>query len=196
MEIEYKKLLGITTTGVVEKVLQYGAFLKLENSDIIGYLHISQLSEEYTRETLDNVLAVGEKLMVQIISYSNKYNSFEVSRKAVIRNELFENSGLKFGDVVDAKVISASELSARIVIEEKIIGIMEKERTDWGLYEILHSSGNISAGNKIKVIILGEYPLTTSRTGVILLVIRNSQNEQKISDDQTHAQRLSGNVSR
>ena len=81
-------------------------------------------------------------------------------------------------------------------IVERLINRLKQFRRIATRYE--KRAANFSAMIVLASIFLfsnGEYPLTTRRTCVILLVIRNRQND-KISNDQVHAQRLPADVPR
>lgn len=70
---------GFVTTGVVESLQTYGAFIKLENG-LSGLVHISQISEKRIK-TPAAVLSVGETVKVKIIGV--KDSKISLSMKAL-----------------------------------------------------------------------------------------------------------------
>lgn len=70
---------GFVTTGVVESLQTYGAFIKLENG-LSGLVHISQISEKRIK-TPAAVLSVGETVKVKIIGV--KDGKISLSMKAL-----------------------------------------------------------------------------------------------------------------
>lgn len=70
---------GQTYSATIEKITDYGAFMKLENG-IQGLCHISQISHEKIK-TVDSVLTKGENVKVKVIK--NVDGKISLSMKAL-----------------------------------------------------------------------------------------------------------------
>jgi small subunit ribosomal protein S1 len=74
---------GLVTTGVVEKIMPYGAFVKLEEG-LSGLVHISQISEKRIKSP-NEVIKEGETVKVQILDI--KDGKISLSMKTVNEEE-------------------------------------------------------------------------------------------------------------
>jgi small subunit ribosomal protein S1 len=81
-----KLLRGSVTTGTVEKIMPYGAFVNI-GGGLSGLLHISQISEKRIKSP-NEVIKEGETVTVQIIDI--KDDKISLSMKAVAENEAVE----------------------------------------------------------------------------------------------------------
>lgn len=87
-EQEYKEKvsnmqIGLVTTGIVEKLAPYGAFVKIGN-DLRGLVHISQICGKHLKSPKE-VLSEGQEVKVKIINI--KDGKISLSMKAVEEKE-------------------------------------------------------------------------------------------------------------
>lgn len=57
--------------GIVDNIMEYGAFVKLENKNVSGLIHISKLSDGYV-DNVAKVLKKGQRVRVQVIDINQK----------------------------------------------------------------------------------------------------------------------------
>lgn len=70
--------IGSITKGIVVKLLEYGAIVRMENGDM-GLIHISEIADAYVQDIRD-YLAEDDEVMVKIIRLNPK-GKYELSLK-------------------------------------------------------------------------------------------------------------------
>jgi ribosomal protein S1 len=108
---------GDIVDGEVQKVVQYGAFVRI-GKGLNGLIHISELSDKLVKDPSD-IVAVGQEVKVKILSISSTERHLGLSLKAV------NQKGGKDVVVEEEKVepkLSEEELSSAVsdAIEEEI----------------------------------------------------------------------------
>jgi small subunit ribosomal protein S1 len=76
-----KYKVGQTVDGEVTKVVDYGAFVRIEDG-LNGLIHISELSDKLVRDPL-KIVNVGDKLKLEIISISREERHLGLSLKRI-----------------------------------------------------------------------------------------------------------------
>lgn len=71
---------GSIITGKVERIMDFGVFVSIENG-VDGLIHISQISHERV-ENINSILTVGQEITAKIIKYDDQ--KISLSRKAVL----------------------------------------------------------------------------------------------------------------
>lgn len=71
---------GSIITGKVERIMDFGVFVSIENG-IDGLIHISQIAHERV-ENINSILSVGQEITAKIIKYEDQ--KISLSRKAVL----------------------------------------------------------------------------------------------------------------
>lgn len=79
-------------SGTVEKIQNYGAFIRLENG-LSGLVHISQISDKRIKSA-DDVLKVGDNVNVKVIGIKN--GKISLSIKALIEQEKEEEEIIEY----------------------------------------------------------------------------------------------------
>lgn len=65
---------GEVFSGVVDNIVDYGAFVKLDNKKVNGLIHVSNLSDRYV-DSVEKVVKKGQKVKVKVIGFNkNKIN--------------------------------------------------------------------------------------------------------------------------
>jgi small subunit ribosomal protein S1 len=80
---------GTQVEGTVTKLANFGAFVELEKG-VEGMVHVSELSEERVMHP-EQVVKVGDKIRVEILSIDMKERKISLSVKAIKRREEREN---------------------------------------------------------------------------------------------------------
>jgi len=83
-----KYKVGDVVNGVVEGVVEYGAFVRIDDG-INGLIHISELSDKLVRNPGD-IVQVGQKVKVMILSISETERHLSLSLKRVKSNKTEE----------------------------------------------------------------------------------------------------------
>ncbi len=78
----HKIKLGQIVTGVISGIAPYGAFVKIDD-DIVGLIHISEISDKFVRNITDYV-RVGEKINVQVLDVDYNLKQARLSIKNVM----------------------------------------------------------------------------------------------------------------
>jgi len=84
-----KYKIGEVVDGVVEGVVEYGAFVRIDDG-INGLIHISELSDKLVRDPSD-IVSVGQKVKVSILSISETERHLSLSLKRVKSNKNAED---------------------------------------------------------------------------------------------------------
>lgn len=80
-------LVGELVIGTVDKVFEYGAYLKLdEYNNIEAYLPWSEVSSKYVKD-IHEVIKEKQKVVVKVIRVDTKKNQIDVSLKRVTESE-------------------------------------------------------------------------------------------------------------
>ncbi|MEK9658104.1 MAG: S1 RNA-binding domain-containing protein [bacterium] len=77
-------LIGQILKGEVTNVTKFGAFVKLENTEV-GLVHISELSHDYI-SNIEEYVSLGDDVTVKVVS-RNKQGKLELSMKQVKEKE-------------------------------------------------------------------------------------------------------------
>ncbi len=80
-EVELPEI-GELVVATVTRVTRYGAYLRLEDYDCDGFLHISEISSRWIRRVGD-ILRVRQKIVVKVLRVDERTRSADVSLKDV-----------------------------------------------------------------------------------------------------------------
>lgn len=148
LDRDYGQLLeGMVVEGVVERLTQYGAFVRITNN-VTGLLHISEMAFERVTKPTD-VLKVGDVIPVKILSIEREKNKVSLSRKQAMKDPLMS---LLPGEEMDGKVESITDFGIFVRLENGLTGLVH-------VSEISHKRFNsaselFKAGDPIRVKIL------------------------------------------
>ncbi len=120
-EIIAKYNLGDTVSGEVTGVVDFGVFVKMEES-FEGLIHISEIDWSLVENPRDH-FKVGDKVKAKIIEI--KDDKISLSIKALKKNP-WQDAGDKYkkGDVVKGVVIKHNKHGALVAIEEGVAGLV------------------------------------------------------------------------
>ena len=75
--------MGKVYTGKVTRIMNFGAFVEILPGKE-GMVHISQLSTERVVEKVEDVVSVGDEIMVKCVEIDSK-GRINLSRKAILQ---------------------------------------------------------------------------------------------------------------
>lgn len=115
LKIEEKYPIGKKLIARVTKIVSFGAFIELEEG-VEGLLHISDLSWEEKTNSVDEYVAVGDKLWVQVIELNPEEKKIKLGLKQLeMRPEEKYIERHSVGDIVTGVVKKA--LKSRVFVE-------------------------------------------------------------------------------
>jgi len=115
IDIEKKYPVGKKIVAKVTKIVEFGAFIELEEG-VEGLLHISDLTWEGKPKTVEEYVAVGDKLWIQIIELNKEEKKIKLGLKQLeMRPEEKYIENHKIGDIVTGMVKKI--LNSRVFIE-------------------------------------------------------------------------------
>jgi small subunit ribosomal protein S1 len=152
--IEKKYPVGERFKARVTKILSFGAFIELEEG-VEGLLHISDLTWEGTPDTVEDYVAVGDELWVQVIDLNPEEKKIKLGLKQLeLRPEekYIENHGK--GEVITAKVKKILKTVVFVGLEENVEGIIKI--SDIKYFRIDSPADYLSEGQEIQAMILSD----------------------------------------
>ncbi len=113
---------GNTYTGVVRKIMPYGAFVDI--GGIEGLLHISDISWQKIKH-VEDVLSVGQEIDVKLQAFDPESNKLSLSLKA-LESSPWDNAEeiFKPGDVVTGRVVRLVAYGAFVAVNDDIQGLL------------------------------------------------------------------------
>jgi small subunit ribosomal protein S1 len=151
---EFEKMaVGDILDGVVTKVLDFGAFVRVGKSE--GLLHRSEVSH-YRFKGVDEVLKEGDKVTVQIIKKENKKIGLSIKSMSKAPWELFAETH-KVGDEVTGKIVKKMATGMLVEIEREVAGILSSKDYSWNPQENL--AGTVEVGSELTLKLLSLDPV-------------------------------------
>ena len=115
LDIEEKYPVGTKLMAKVTKIVDFGAFIELEDG-VEGLLHISDLTWEGKPKTVEEYVAVGDKMWVQVIELHKEDKKIKLGLKQLeMRPEEKYIDKHNAGEIV--KGVVKKILSARVFVE-------------------------------------------------------------------------------
>ena len=118
--LEYK--VGEIHEGICTKLMQYGAFIKLQDG-VEGLIHNSCLSWTNRNIEPSKVLSVSQKIKVKIVSIDREAKRISLSYKDTLDNPWKALEG-KVGTVVDVKIKNITEKAIFAELESGLTGML------------------------------------------------------------------------
>ncbi|HBT20517.1 MAG TPA: bifunctional 4-hydroxy-3-methylbut-2-enyl diphosphate reductase/30S ribosomal protein S1 [Peptococcaceae bacterium] len=129
---------GTIVEGKVLRIAPFGAFVEVEPG-IEGLVHISQLAEEHVEKTED-VVSVGDKIPVKVLSVDSKAQRMSLSRRQALRDK--ERAAKKEKES-SKKQESAKEEAKGREKENKVLSETDTLETGEGISKIGEIVGDI-----------------------------------------------------
>lgn len=139
---------GSRVTGTVVNVMNYGAFVKLEDG-IEGLVHISEMSWTKRINHPSDILAVGDSVEVIVLGINKDKQEISLGIKQTQPNP-WETVEEKYpiGSTVTGTVRNLTNYGAFIEIEEGIDGLLHISDMSW-VRKVAHPNEVVAKGQKI-----------------------------------------------
>ena len=125
IDIDKKYPVGKKLIAKVTKTVSFGAFIELEEG-VEGLLHISDLTWEGKPNTVEEYVAVGDKLWVQVIELNVEEKKIKLGLKQLeMRPEEKYIEKQKTGDIVKGVVKKVLKSRAFIELERGVEGVIK-----------------------------------------------------------------------
>ena len=148
--LEKKYKIGSIYTGTVTKLMDYGAFVRLEDG-IEGLIHSSELS--WTNKNIQpaKVLSASQEVKIKIVSIDSDAKRISLSLRETLANPWKEVES-KVGTVVEATINNITEKAIFADLENGLTGMLHYRELSYNEQE--QDLKKFKKGQKIKVKII------------------------------------------
>ena len=138
---------GEKRTGVVKRLVDYGAFIDIGGVD--GLAHISDLSWDHIKNPAD-VLSVGQEVEVLVKAFDPETKRISLSIKDTVRDPWFDKAEkYPVGSYVKGKIVKLTDLTAFMEIEPGFDGLIRMR--ELSPKHITKASEAVSVGDEVTV---------------------------------------------
>ncbi|MGM0379146.1 MAG: 30S ribosomal protein S1 [Bacillota bacterium] len=165
---------GQVLTGIVRKILNFGAFVDIGGVD--GLVHISEISWGKLQNP-NKLLNVGEEVKVKVLSYDQEEEKISLSIKQINPNpwEVFDEK-YTIGEVYEGEVVNLTDFGAFVKLEDGLEGLVHiSEISD---ERIDKPSDELRVGEKIDVKII-DSDLDNQKIKLSIKEIEKDENEDE-----------------
>ncbi len=124
-KLEKKYKIGSEYTGVVTKLMDYGAFVRLEDG-IEGLIHSSELSWKNKNIQPSKILSVSQEVKVKIVSIDAEAKRISLSYKETLDNPWKKMSD-KVGSVVEVKISNITDKAIFADLDNGLTGMVHQK---------------------------------------------------------------------
>ncbi|MFQ5525186.1 MAG: 30S ribosomal protein S1 [Thermoanaerobaculia bacterium] len=152
--VEKKYPLGARVRGKVVSLVDYGAFVELEEG-VEGLIHVSEMS--WTKKVVNpsKILNVGDDIEAIVSELDLNQRRISLSLRQAERNPWEELSvSHPVGHVIDGEVRNLTEFGAFVQITDEIDGLIHVSDMSW-TKRVKHPGEVLKKGDKIKARITG-----------------------------------------
>jgi len=144
---------GAIVVGEVVNILPYGAFVKLEDG-VEGLVHISEMSWTKRVKHPSEMVKIGDKVNVAILSIDEEKQEISLGMKQTERNP-WELVKEKYppGTIIKGKVRNLTSYGAFIEIEEGVDGLLHVSDMSWKK-KVSHPKEMLRKGDTVEVVVL------------------------------------------
>ena len=151
--VQEKYPVGTKIIGEVVNVMNYGAFVKLEEG-IEGLVHISEMSWTKRVNHPSELVQIGDKVEVVVLGISKEKQEISLGMKQTQTNPWDTVAGkYPVGTNVSGTVRNLTNYGAFIEIEEGIDGLLHVSDMSW-TRKISHASEMLQKGDKVECLVL------------------------------------------
>ncbi|HVR28274.1 MAG TPA: 30S ribosomal protein S1 [Thermoanaerobaculia bacterium] len=147
--VDKKYPLGARVRGKVVSIVDYGAFIELEEG-VEGLIHVSEMS--WTKKVVNpsKILAVGQEVeaIVSELDMGNRRISLSLRQTEMNPWEDLQNSH-PLGTVIEGTVRNLTEFGAFVEITEEIDGLIHVSDMSW-TKRVKHPSEVLKKGDRVK----------------------------------------------
>ncbi len=145
--LEKKYKIGSVYNGTVTKLMDYGAFIRLEDG-IEGLIHSSELSWTNKNIQPSKVLSASQKVNVKIVSIDSEAKRISLSYKDTLKNPWSEMKD-KIGTIVEVKINNITDKAIFAELDNSLNGMLHFREISYDEGE--QNLKKFSKGQKIKV---------------------------------------------
>ncbi|MBL7214856.1 MAG: 30S ribosomal protein S1 [Phycisphaerae bacterium] len=152
-DVEAKYPVGKTVKGTVVNIMNYGAFVRLEEG-IEGLIHISEMSWTKRIAHPADILTLNEEVEVMVLDVNKDKQEISLGLKQLETNP-WSVAGQKYppGTVVTTKITSLTNYGAFVEIEPGIDGLIHISDLSW-TKKYNHPGETLQKGQDIKCVVL------------------------------------------
>lgn len=138
---------GEKRTGVVKRLVDYGAFIDIGGVD--GLAHISDLSWDHIKNPAD-VLSVGQEVEVLVKAFDSETKRISLSIKDTVRDPWFDKAEkYPVGSYVKGKIVKLTDFGAFMEIEPGFDGLIRMR--ELSPKHITKASEAVNVGDEVTV---------------------------------------------
>jgi small subunit ribosomal protein S1 len=154
LDIDEKYPVGHRLVAKVTKIVDFGAFIELEDG-VEGLLHISDLTWDGKPNSVEEYVAVGDKMWVQVIELNKEEKKIKLGLKQLeLRPEEKYIQNHQSGEIVDGVVKKILKSRVFIGLEDNVEGVIKI--SDITYFRIDTPKEYLKEGEKIQAMILSE----------------------------------------
>ena len=144
---------GSRVKGTVVNLMPYGAFVELEKG-VEGLLHISELSWTKKYANPNELLAIGDRIEVQVLEADSKNKKIALGLKQLESNPWLDvETKYPVGTKVKGKVRNLTDYGAFVELEDGIDGLVHVSDISW-TKRVGHPKDVLKKGEKIEAVVL------------------------------------------
>ncbi len=152
-DVEQRYPIGAKVKGKVVNVMNYGAFIRLEDG-IEGLVHISEMSWTKRLNHPSEMLNLGDEIEVVVLSVNKQKQEISLGLKQTETNPwTIASQKYPAGTIVTAVVHSLTNFGAFVEIEKGIDGMIHISDMSW-TKKYSHPSETLQKGQEIKCVVL------------------------------------------
>jgi small subunit ribosomal protein S1 len=142
---------GITVTGIVKNLTEYGAFIDLGGID--GLLHITDMSWGRLNSPSE-ILTMGEEIQVKVLSYDAGSQRVSLGLKQ-LQLDPWAAAAQRYTPNMrmHGKIVSITDYGAFVELEPGVEGLIHVTEMTWNR-RIKHPSKVVSVGAEVDVVVL------------------------------------------
>lgn len=168
---------GQTRTGMVKRIVDYGAFIDLGGYE--GLLHVSELDHRRVEHPAD-ILTEGDEVDVFILGLDRDKERVSLSRKKLLKSP-WEIALEKYhqGDIVEGTVVRIAPFGAFVELDPGVDGLVHiSQLAD---YRVEKPEDVVKGGDKVNVKIIGIDP-AEKRIGLSIKEAKNEIQQQGVQE--------------
>jgi len=152
-KVDERYPLGTRVRGEVTNIVNYGAFVKLEEG-LEGLVHISEMSWTKRVNHPSELLNVGDEVEVIVLDINKEKKEISLGMKQTETNpwDLVE-SKYPSGTIIEGEVRNLTNYGAFVEIEEGIDGLLHVSDMSW-TKKVSHPSEVVDKGDKVRAVVL------------------------------------------
>ncbi|MFA5146412.1 MAG: 30S ribosomal protein S1 [Candidatus Omnitrophota bacterium] len=151
--VDTKYASGSKVKGSIVNIVPYGAFVELEKG-VEGLLHISELSWTKKYANPNELLAIGDRIEVQVLDVDKQNKKISLGLKQLESNPWLEvETKYPVGTRVKGKVRNLTDYGAFVELEDGIDGLVHVSDISW-TKRIGHPKDVFKKGEKIEAVVL------------------------------------------